>query len=606
MLIHEQVEAISSDMARATVGYSFSEREVNILKRFCTNVDKKVFLIHSLPQVVISSLLAMYSRIKNVRGIRGHFVDSLMPLILLDMADHPQFRVKGGDPEVLAKVVRGMESYIKDNKLKTLDAFCDFHPKHQKMYERFLREFNVNPELVERVCSSPKFRWFNYLFLDKYGHNSIARTSHLIIGIEGVSILTAKSVEWSRAAFGAIELSTRFVDVSRAELYRIWEILKVYSPQLAVKVKSSLERSFERYCQRMNGLADSSFANFLRQRYKGVVDDKEMEGAVFGELCDVYGNLLPSATLTSLGVSVSGEELPEMIKHMILDSTPENIALANLIMEEADKLGGGQFLRHMKISPWIQTAWNYLSISSFKDSPSGISSLFSWVGPSDEDARKVIQGAFEMTEGFENSHDLFQSIALLNTMDNIRDPFDKLPNHFEFVGGVFHGIMSFRGWRDIQRHTLSTHFRTLVTPLLGVYKYDKPAPADVQSDIDELYAANLELYRDFEWSKVVGREYLAQYPMIMANRVGFLLGNNLRQWEFISFQRTKHGVNHEVRQVVLSGENLLRKKYPWWERISTRADMVPAYLFARTKEGVALEAAEAAVSLSQPSILKLK
>ncbi len=606
MLTHEVVEVVCSEIARATVSYSFSEREKAILVRFCTNHNKKVFLIHSLPQVVMSSLLAMYSRIKNLRGIRGHFVDSLMPLILLDMSDHPQFRVEGTDVDKLSKVVKGMELYIKDNKLTTLDAFCNFDPKHQEMYEKFLREFNVDPELVERVCSSPKFRWFNYLFLDKYGHNSIARTSHLIIGIENVSILTAKSIEWARIAFGAIELSTRFVDVSRAELYPIWDVLKIYNPELALSVRSVTEKSFERYCQRMNGLVDSKFANFLRHRYKGVVDDKEMEGAVFGELCDVYGNLLPSATLTSLGVSVSGEELPEMIKHMILDATPENIAVADLIMEEADKLGGAQFLRHMDISPWIRTAWNYLDIQSFKDAPSGVSSLFSWVGPSDEDAQKILQGTFKMTEGFENSHNLFQSIAFLNTMDNIRKPFDKLPNHFEFVAGVFHGIMSFRGWRDIQRHTLSTHFRTLVTPLLGAYKYDKPAPADVQGDIDELHGDNLDLYREKSWSGVVGSRYLAQYPMIMANRVGFLIGNNLRQWEFISFQRTKHGVNHEVRQVVLSGENLLRKKYPWWGELSSRADMVPAYLFARTKEGIALSSAEATVSLSQPSNLKLK
>ena len=73
--------------------------------------------------------------------------------------------------------------------------------------------------------------------------------------------------------------------------------------------------------------------------------------------------------------------------------------------------------------------------------------------------------------------------------------------------------------------------------------------------------------------------------MSMGNMIGFQVGGNLLQWEFVGWQRTKFSVNHEVRQIVLGAERLLREAYPWWKNLS-RADMTPGYVFARTAKGI--------------------
>jgi len=78
---------------------------------------------------------------------------------------------------------------------------------------------------------------------------------------------------------------------------------------------------------------------------------------------------------------------------------------------------------------------------------------------------------------------------------------------------------------------------------------------------------------------------LRQYPLALGYNVGFLMSSNLRQWEFCNWQRTKWSVNHEVRQVFVAIEETLRKLYPWWQHVS-RADLTPAYVFARGKKGI--------------------
>ena len=50
--------------------------------------------------------------------------------------------------------------------------------------------------------------------------------------------------------------------------------------------------------------------------------------------------------------------------------------------------------------------------------------------------------------------------------------------------------MSFRGWRDIHRQGFCTHLRTFVTPEMGFYQYDKPAPAELAKVFERIHFVN--------------------------------------------------------------------------------------------------------------------
>lgn len=551
---------------RTEVAYDFTENEKKVLSRFFTNYNMKIFFVWFLPSAISSALLAMYSRIKNPRGLRGHFVDNLLPIILSSFLK--EFENDTGMKEITL--------FLGKNKLNTLDAFVGYSSETREVFEGFLERTNLDPDYFKKLSNSQKIRHFLSYFLDKYGHNSIARVGFESFGIEGISTLAAKSLEWNRPASGFIELSTRFVSMDKAELYPVWDELALIDKELATSVEIEMHAAFETY-KRLMRTDKTSFAEFLNKRYQSVVaDDDEMIRAVTGEICDVMGNLLPAGTLTSVGVGMSGEAMPELIRHLYLDGTPENIALAEMITEEAKKTGAEQFLKHTEVSEWQKAAWEYLAIEPFLSLTNKIDPI-AFSAPSNKAIGVYMRDACIDYGGFE---------GMLSTFKNIpRGEFDKLPNQFEFPSAYASGVMSFRSWRDLHRQTFATHFRTSLTPFLGFYKYDKPAPEWLEKEFSSLHRRNLKLYKEM-LSAGISSEMM-QYPLALGNLVGFQIGANFREWEFITWQRTKFSVNHEVREIVLQMENELRKKYSWWKDIS-RADITPKYAFARSKEGIPL------------------
>ena len=575
MLIKDYKEATLAH-AREFAGeeiYKFSDLEEKALSSFFTNSRRRVFFMHTLPTNMGNTLLAMYSRIKNPRGLRGVFVDSFLPELLagfLNPASH------GGD---------GIK-WLKDKKIKSLEEFISASPEARYRLKDFLREIRVNPKYLEQITNSEKTKDFIGRWLDAYGHNSIARPGMFWICFEQISILAAKSLEWGRPGAGYIELSTRYADMGGKDVYPAAREIAEYGVK-ASDVEEVTQKSFYLYRQLQGKNFDGPFPAFLREKYGHFFDDaKDLENGVIGETCDVLGNFLPVATLTSVGIGVSGEALPEMLKHLLLDATVENIALVEMALAEARKIGADQFARHIEPTGWKEASWEYLSVKSFDHWRSHGSKITGTSLIDRKAANKILLEAFRKKESFGECRSISDVMKKMTAPE--RGSHDKLPNEFERINASFSGIMSFRSWRDLQRQSFCAHFRTYVTPLLGFYFYDKRggAPTEFYEACKSLHASNLRLYSGMKRRGVPDAP--AQYPLAIGNMVGFDISANLLQWEFCNWQRSKFSVNHEVRKIFLDEEKVLRKHYPWWAKIS-RADTTPAYVFARTKQGIPLK-----------------
>lgn len=555
----------------------FTPLEKLLLNPFFTNLDRGVFFIHSLPETVIDVLMSMYSRIKNERGLRGLFADTFLPLFL---------SVNLGETE---RVYSGnAERFLASEKLLSLDTFTQHSKETESALKDFQKAISVDPEYMRQFASAQKIKRFLSTYLDAYGHNSIARMAKLSLCLENISLLAAKSVEWTRPGSGYIELSARYVDMSGKECYPIAREIGEYgvNPEL---VQECMDYSFGLYRQFQGENFSGPFPQFLRTRYGNLISDpKDLERGVIGETCDVLGNFLPCATLTSVGVAISGEAFSELLKHLMLDDTPENFVLAKMIAQESEKIGADQFLRHYGPSDWKKALWAYLDPNDFDYGRMGdlrTSRILEPMIVNDEIARRILWASFRKQPLFSTfpSHKFEAALDMLKKIP--RGEFDKLPNHFESVSAAFAGVMSFRGWRDLQRQQFCTHYRTYVTPLLGFYHYNKPAPEEFFEACRNAWKKNLTLYETMKAHRVP--DALMQYPLFLGNLVGFQIGGNLAQMEFCNWQRTKFSVNHEVRQIFFGIETYLRRAYPWWKEVS-RANMMPSYVFARTKSEIPL------------------
>ena len=260
----------------ADVAYIFTRDERLALDSFFTNTNKKVFFVHLLPENMIATLLAMYSRLKNPRGLRGVFVDSFLPAILASLMDECQAEPFCGNAD----------KFLKARGIKTLEDFI-WLTRIKANVTQFLGRARTDPSYIEQIASSSKTRKFLETWLDAYGHNSIARTGTVHICCEGISILAAKSLEWSRPAAAFIELSTRYVDMSAKGVYPIENEFAMFGMDPKV-IRDHVALCFGAY-QRLQGGDDfrGPLPQFYRERYKNVIPENALEKGVFGETCDV-------------------------------------------------------------------------------------------------------------------------------------------------------------------------------------------------------------------------------------------------------------------------------------------------------------------------------
>lgn len=567
MTDRDGMNAVARQFVSAPVDYSFTAREMQALAPFFSNSHRKIFFMSGLPESVAATLLAMYSRLKNPRGLRGHFVDHLVPILMLGGSEESP---KGQEAEW-----KLFQKEFRHRGLRTLDAICDSDVIWARDFKAFVSAA-ANPVFWRRIADSKRIRDFKSEHLDKYGHNSIARPARLLMCAEGVSIMAAKAFEetWPGTAF--IELSTRYVDFSKKSQYPVWDEIALVDRNAAHSVRLAIDRHIASYQQLMGENFDGPFPSELREQFVTLVtDENDLKNGIIGESCDVLGNLLPCSTLTEVGIAVSGEALGQLIKNLHLQGTSECTALAELVVDETEKSGNSYFLRHHEPTPWEVAGAVCLppTHNRIYDTPHRMQTMF-----------RILAAFGNNTNGGENTEDRFKPLlAELECTD--RGEFDKLPLQFRVVSALFQDVMSYRGWRDLQRMSLSVHFRSRVTPVLGFYRYPKMHSPILDEAFIKASEQDSELYSMM--ARLFVPEALAEYPMAMGNLVTYQMTSDLRQAEFCGWQRTKWGVNDEVRQAFLSIEFALRRQFPWWQKLS-RADVTPHYVFARGNKSVVL------------------
>lgn len=546
---------LANKIRRETPVPVFSERETAILSRVFSNIDKNTYFIYGLPEELVTALLARYSRIKNTRGLRGLFLDDFVTNL-----------------PVIGKIFTDPDGYLKEYGDRTMGTI-----PVEDLEKLIGMGFSL--KYYGSIVTVEKIKDFLKKFLDAYGHNSIARMGIVHLAVENISILAAKVFEWARPGAGYIELSTRFVDMGKRNIYPVWHFFESLQSDSMEKHITECVGSY----QAMVSVCQSHFEKDFKHLEVGKV-------AIMGKVFDSLGNLLPCATMTSLGVSMMGEAYQSVVRHLLADGNPECYALAYEIIEEAKRTGNSSLLS------------NHYEPATYDCFPYEIELKFPF-----ELARNLRQDVFvekqfivpnalalesivkmsgrNISEEFLNAEELFGKLN--NKRDTKHESYQKLPDWFEHSSAIFSGQMSFRSWRDLQRMGFCTHKRGYITSNYGVY-----LPPDMPKEfVDEYARLHLEerLLFSADLTTSMSNFYiLAQYVYMMGNFVSFVVGANLREWEFVNWQRTKWGVNEEVRKVVLKAEKFLRCEYPWWKRIS-RADMTWEYIFARGDKAIPKE-----------------
>ena len=254
----------------------FSEDEAAILRRYFTNLDRPVFALVNLPEVVKGALFARYSR--SHKSLRRLFLDEFVGE--LDMS---------GDLTVDATI--GLE-------------------RAEELYNRVFFE---------------------------YGDDSVAQLGGVHLACEQASNLLTKILEWGRL-MAYLEQSTRYIaydtrlDNGRYRYHRDPEVLRSAH---GLRYVGDLDRMFDTYGE----LLPVMQAHFA-ERYPKEAGDSDFawRQAIRAKAFDALRGLLPAASLSNVGIYGTGQGYEQLLLRMRSHPLPEARTYAAMMLEELRKV----------------------------------------------------------------------------------------------------------------------------------------------------------------------------------------------------------------------------------------------------------------------------
>ena len=253
----------------------FTPSEQDILRRYFTNLDRPVFALVNLPEVVKGALFARYSR--SPKSLRRLFLDEFVGELDIE-----------GDTSIDATV--GLA-------------------QAERLYDRVFFE---------------------------YGDDSVAQLGGIHLACEQASNLLTKILEWGRLA-AYLEQSTRYIayDSRQNGRYRYFRDADVLGSDLGARYIGDMDRLFEIY----SGLIPVMIEHLKRTNPKSPNDsDFVYRSAIKAKALDSIRGILPAAAQSNVGIYATGQSYEQMLLRMRADPLPEARMYADLILAELRKV----------------------------------------------------------------------------------------------------------------------------------------------------------------------------------------------------------------------------------------------------------------------------
>ena len=253
----------------------FTADEQEILRRYFTNLDRPVFALVNLPEVVKGALFARYSR--SAKSLRRLFLDEFVGE--LDIT---------GDLGVDATI--GLE-------------------RAEQLYDK--------------------------VFLE-YGDDSVAQLGGVHLACEQASNVLTKVLEWGRL-MSYLEQSTRYIayDSRPDGRYRYYRDPVIGASPLGLRYVGDLDRIFDTY----SGLLPAMQQWFTQRYPKDAGDsDFVHRQSIRAKAYDALRGLLPAAAQSNVGIYGTGQGYEALLLRMRAHPLPEARQYASMMLEELRKV----------------------------------------------------------------------------------------------------------------------------------------------------------------------------------------------------------------------------------------------------------------------------
>ncbi len=464
----------------------FTQEEKKILAPFMTNLDKPVFVLINLPDVVKGALFSRYSR--TAKSLRR---------VLLD-----EFILQ---PETGFKEIVG-------------------HAEKQG---------------AEQSVAVKKAEEFYDRVLVGYGDDSVAELASAHIAIENISNIATKIIEDRRIGLSPLEKSTRYVYFDQKDEEGKWRYYRepaIMAGEFADLYTKACDKLFETYASLIPRIS-----KFISEKHpQGEESERAYKAATRAKTCDVLRGLLPASTLTNMGAMGNGRAFEYLITKMYASELREMRDIASNMHEELGKVipsfvkrAGERYGKEMQ-SYFAEIEKNMFEIGN-KTATNSEEGDRVELAKFDEDAEEEIVAGilYQYT-----SAPLSELAKKAKTMDKeerekiIAEYVGKRGNRrqkpgraFENVHYSFDILANFGAYRDLQRHRVLTQERQLLSCRHG---YTLPGEI-IETGYESEYKEAIQAARD-AWQKISEKmPKQAQYVVPFAYRIRWYFSLNLRE-----------------------------------------------------------------------------
>lgn len=522
---------------------AFTPDEAAILSRYFTNVDRPVFALINLPEVVKAALFGRYSR--TLKSLRRLFLD--------------EFINRREIVEML--LARGYTTA--DERQLGLRAWEQDSTTVFRLYAEHLDEVEV-----EDLLGGHAEKFFERIFVE-YGDDSVAQLGGVHLACESVSNLLTKVLEWGRL-MGYLEQSTRYLDFSKRGSDGRY---RYYSDDQLAAASPSFQEAMDRIFDEYAAMLPSMIAHFegLFPRQEGTTETAH-RGAIRAKAYDSLRGLLPAATLSNLGIYGDGQAYEALLIRMNASPLQEVRDYAKMMLEELRQVIP-DFMKRVdredRGSAWsayIETTHNDLR---------GISAGLLEGIPWEEDAEVVLERfepdavnilvaecLFEVVKMPLNEIvaavgvlDDEEKISILKAYAGERTNRRHKPGRsFEAISYTFVILSNYGAFRDLQRHRMLTIRWQSLTACHGF-----EVPASVKDAGLELrYRAVMAISAAQYEALTMSNPDQASYAVCFAYRIRYSMQFNLREAFHMLELRTGEQAHPDYRRVCFEMFRLIR------------------------------------------------
>ncbi|MFH0885050.1 MAG: FAD-dependent thymidylate synthase [Candidatus Micrarchaeota archaeon] len=263
---------------------TFTDEERRLLAPFVSNMDRPVFVLRNLPEVVKGALFSRYSR--STKSLRRTLLDEFIK-----------------NKDIGFEVKEGVDSSVSGAGFGDLVAT----EKAEQFYDRVLLG---------------------------YGDDSVAELAGAHIALEDISIIATKMVEDARIGLSPLEKSTRYVYFDQKDengKWRYYEEPDLMGSEFAPQYRETCDMLFSTY----SSLIPKVSKFFSERMPRGEsLSERAYEATVRAKTCDIIRGLLPASTKTNMGFFGNGRAYEYLITKLYSDPLAEMRDLAKSMQTE--------------------------------------------------------------------------------------------------------------------------------------------------------------------------------------------------------------------------------------------------------------------------------